>query len=99
MKITIEEFRKVCKLFLNKLEKTEGSEITIDKNLYWVITDRFNISDQDPELIIGSLSDELEWLRNTLKRKDPLAIDLRWFGHLLIALSQININEQKKKIS
>jgi hypothetical protein len=83
MKITITELKSLCNLLLDRVSKIGGKEITFDKDWYWTI----DISDRyvnQPPVLVGSLADDLEGIKQLLNDPDyvPSPLDLERLGQI-----------------
>jgi hypothetical protein len=88
MKIFINDLRILCEKILTKAEKSGIKELEIDFDYYWDVSseDKCNLETKDPDVIVGSLVDDLNGLKNILKNENPpTIIDFERLGSLIKA--------------
>ena len=87
MNFKLSDLDEIIKIIVSK---TKIDNLDINKDYYWNIDpeSKFN-PNKDPELNIGSLSDDLEYLNLILQKKhDPNILDFERLGNLLIYIGE-----------
>ena len=84
-KITLDELRAVSNLLFDYLEKCGHHSIDLDKDYYWVISekDRYDPYENPKDVSLGQLYDDWHDLRNVMSGKFPP------IAHHLVRLSSI----------
>ena len=89
MKLFIKDLRILCEKILTKAEESGIQELEIDFDYYWDVSseDKCNLETKEPDLIVGSLVDDLNSLKNILKNETtPTIIDFERLGNLIKAV-------------
>ena len=88
MKINIDELEIFLKVLILKSKISGFEEIEIDNDYYWdILTEEsfnFNIN---PEIAVGSLSDDYECLVNMITKDSTSPVDFERLGNLLLAVA------------
>jgi len=74
MNIKIDDLKQVFDLMIEKLNHDKAIEIELDIDFYWQIAaDDWNVENEEPEIIVGSLIDDWEGLHNCINKKEILS--------------------------
>jgi hypothetical protein len=86
MKIRIADLRVVSNLLFDHLERSGHSEIELDKDYYWSISneDLYDPFNEPKRIYLGQLYEDYESLKDLLSGRDePVAFGLVWLSSLL----------------
>ncbi|PWN63548.1 hypothetical protein C1631_021440 [Chryseobacterium phosphatilyticum] len=90
IEIQKEDIKKLLLTLIQKLEVSEISKFSFDKDLYWNISteELFNIYEEPKELTIGSLKEDWEFLQKVINNdRDVLNFDFYKISAILKAIS------------
>lgn len=93
LEIRVVELRNFATRLLDHLEATHGATVHLDVDYYWSAPQdqRYDVSEQ-PELTIGQLSENLDFLRRIDSgQSDTLSYALVWLGELLRAVGEKHV--------
>lgn len=66
-KITVAEIEVLCKLLIDKLKGDNLTEIEVSTDEYWIVlTDNWENFKKQPELAVGSLKDDIKYLKQAI---------------------------------
>ena len=89
--VDVAELRRAIGIVLDDIEATVGSRVELPSDFFWTVLapEKFDF-DGTPEPTIGSLADDLNWVRDLRAgdRTEVLAYQAVWLGELLTALGQ-----------
>jgi hypothetical protein len=91
MKIEINQLKNLSEIIFRKIEDLGFEEVSIDVDLYWNVSfeDAYNLSVEHPDIVVGSLIDDWEWLRKVLNKKNPATtVDLERLGSVIEVLGR-----------
>lgn len=90
IEIQKEDIKKLLLTLIQKLEVSEISKFSFDKDLYWNISteELFNIYEEPKELTVGSLKEDWEFLQKVINNdRDALNFDFYKISAILKAIS------------
>jgi hypothetical protein len=91
--ISVKELEKACSLILDYLRQTKGEEVTFENDWYWTVKqeDKYRICQEEPCLLIGSVSDDIKVIGKLVERQGECsltALDLELLGEIFVELSE-----------
>lgn len=91
MKITVEEMKRLCEILLETAERSGFQEFELDADYYWLIgsDDREDFSTGEPEVVVGSLREDIESLRKISEGSNPpTTVDFDRLASVLVAVGE-----------
>jgi hypothetical protein len=87
LRVGIAELRAAVNDALNQIEKHAGEYLEFTEDYFWSVS-QFDLFDptRDPELTLGQLAEELEWIRSNERDPAPSPYQLVWIASLFRAL-------------
>lgn len=90
--VDVAELRRAIGIVLDEIEAVNGSRVELPSDFFWTVLapEKFDF-DVTPEPTIGSLADDLNWVRDLRAgdKTDVLAYQAVWLGEILTALGQL----------
>lgn len=92
MLVSIAEFEKVSQFLIASLRDRFGNEVSVDVDLYWrpeQISDFFKVDRELRAPAVGSLCDEMEFMRKSVLVDEDDLLDevLLRYGFMLLAVA------------
>lgn len=91
MKIALNQLKELCEIILGKIENLGLEEVGIDVDFYWNVSfeEAYNFAVERPEIMVGSLIDDWEWLLKVLNKKNPVTtVDFERLGNVIEILGR-----------
>lgn len=91
MKIKFDDLQQVLQILLDKAKIAGFNDISIDIDNYWFVAsdEREIVNYNIPELCVGSINDDLEYLNKILNGKNlPTPVDFERLGNILICIGE-----------
>ena len=89
--IEFDELRRLVVGALDLLEDcSDGSSVALSKDSYWDVSweDRYRMDQAPEDLVVGSLSEDLDLLSESLEGGVPTTLVATWAGRLLEAVGE-----------
>ena len=89
-KLTLEDLEAILKMVVLKLKNENLTSFSFDNDKYWIImTDEWNDFSKTPEQAVGSLFDDIEYLKNSIKNGEIITfLDFDRVASILRAISE-----------
>jgi len=91
-RISVNEIEKLFALIINKLKADDANNFELDLNEYWIVlADQWNNFNGNPQLAIGSLKDDVLYLKRAIEEDE--IISYSEFDRLATVLRAISEKE------